>query len=348
MNEIWQQDQLVLDDLALVQKSIDDMAANQAFAHAPQLRQVLQNPGKMIRPALLLIAARFGSPAAAPPRGALSWLAAHLPGCLSGRRRSAKLPERLYRMAAAMELIHTAALIHDDIIDEASLRRGQTALYKETGSRQAILIGDMLFSLGFEQLVSFGSHQSMAIAAKTAARLGTGAMQEMGFKAVPSRREYLRRIYSKTAVLFMASLQIGAEEARLKKAVQRRLVRIGYNLGMGFQIIDDILDFTGDSQSLGKTPYTDLREGIYTLPVIAACERGAASRLAELGVPCRHAIDDCRRIHDILNASGGMEAAKAEAARYTQRALIEIDKLPPIPPAASLRALVERLLQRKY
>ncbi|MFW5800904.1 MAG: polyprenyl synthetase family protein [Spirochaeta sp.] len=374
MHNFWSEDPAIAQDLRRTHAIMGELIVGDTTQLASGVRSLLDNQGKMIRPALVLIAARFGSPADDPARG----VRGHMRdirrqmkdklrngrtsiGTLGGKRRgeSKELPDRLYRLAAAIELLHIATLVHDDIIDEAEMRRGHPALHIELGARQAVLIGDLLFASSFETLIRDGSLSTIRGAGGAIRNLSRGAISEVEDHRIPTRRRYLQRIYGKTAVLFMTALQIGAAESDVPAAVASVLQRVGYNLGMGFQIIDDILDLTGDPEKLGKPRDTDLLEGVYTLPLVYAA-RSNTSEAQELNhlINSAAASETARqplfsprqrdRIRMIAIETGGVRAAQADAMRYTERALREISRLPEMPERELLRRLVERLLERDY
>ncbi|AFG36190.1 polyprenyl synthetase family protein [Spirochaeta africana] len=362
MHNFWSEEPSLADDLRRTHAAMRELVVGDSTRLAAAVQSLLENQGKMLRPALVLMAARFGSPEADPVRG----LRGHLRGMSRRRfpvRRSRgescsdagqELPGRFYRLAAAIELLHVATLVHDDIIDEAETRRGKPALHMELGSRQAVLIGDLLFASSFETLIRDGGFATMQGAAGAVRNLSRGAISEVEDHRIPTRREYLQRIYGKTAVLFMTALQIGASEAHVPPRVAAGLVRVGYNLGMGFQIIDDILDLTGDPARLGKPRDTDLLEGVYTLPLVYAArsQTPEAQDLLQLvrqaGPEPHFSTGERDRIRTIAIETGGVREAQRDAMRYTERAVREIGRLPEVPERDCLRRMVERLLERDY
>lgn len=359
MHKFWSEDPLIAEDLRRAYAAMGQLVIGDSSRLAGGVRSLLENQGKMIRPALVLVAARFGTPRERPVQGAARLLRSMqvFRGNGSGYSVSeGQLPERFYRLAASIELIHMASLVHDDIVDEARMRRGQPALHTEIGPRQAVLVGDLLFASSLDVLMRDGGLHTLRGAAVAIRSLSRGAISEVENHSIPSRREYLHRIYAKTAVLFMLALDIGAREARVNRGVRGVLQRIGYNLGMGFQIIDDILDLTGDPAKLGKLRDTDLQEGVYTLPVVCAA-RSDLPEAAELqrmvnpvepggGPP--YTPQQLDRIRSITIETGGVRAAQSQAMRYTERALQEMSRLPSGPQRDCLRRLVERLLERDY
>jgi heptaprenyl diphosphate synthase len=309
--------------VALIETTIDsqDFPLRQAAAVAAEAS------GKLLRPALLIIGSNFG--------------------------RAAD-PERIEKLAAAVELLHLATLVHDDIIDEAPIRRGRPSLYASVGVKKAVLAGDWLFSRCF--LLSSESAEpenarglARLIAAVCSAEIGQDLER---YRYSTSVRGYLRTIAGKTAALFSLALHAGATEAKAAARVTQTLRRAGYDIGMAFQVIDDILDFEAAEDVLKKPVGKDIAEGLCTLPLIYALQADRPGVEAILGsargpgeaVTAEAAAAIALRATEL----GGPERARADARRFTSRALAEIERLPPSPPRDELGSLAERLLHRAY
>jgi heptaprenyl diphosphate synthase len=283
--------------------------------------------GKLLRPALLLIGSDFGRAAD------------------SGR---------IERLAAAVEILHVATLIHDDIIDESPLRRGKPSLYASSGTTQAVLAGDWLFSRCFylaAQSASPDNTRGLArlISAICSAEIG----QDLGKYEYPSsERRYLRTIAGKTAALFSLALYAGASEAKAGRAVEQTLRRAGYAIGMAFQMMDDILDFESVEDVMRKPVGRDIAEGLCTLPLVRALAvdeasmRPLLSRVAASSGEAR--AEAAAEAASRAVALGGVAAAKRDAEAYTNRALREIGRLPSGAARDELAALARRLLHRSY
>jgi heptaprenyl diphosphate synthase len=287
--------------------------------------------GKLLRPALLVIGSEFGSAAD---------------------------PTRIERLAAALELLHLATLIHDDIIDEAPIRRGKPSLHSSVGVKEAVLAGDWLFSrcflLGAE---SAGPENARGLARLIAAICSAEIAQDAAkFSFDASPRGYFRTIAGKTAALFSLALYVGASEAKAGRKTEQGLRRAGYCVGMAFQVMDDILDFESDEEAARKPVGRDIAEGLCTLPLIYALRadapgmRAALAPLAELG-PATAASergDFARAAAARVIGLGGTERAREDARRFTERALGEMESLRPCPARDELVGLAERLLHRTY
>ncbi len=184
--------------------------------------------------------------------------------------------ERQVGLAAAVEFIHTATLLHDDVVDESALRRGKSSANAVWGNKPSVLVGDFLFSRAFELMVTDGSLAVLGILSHASAVIAEGEVLQLVTTndTTTSENAYLDVIKSKTAQLFAAAARIGAVVANRPKAEEEALEGYGLNLGIAFQLIDDVLDYSARQAELGKTIGDDFREGKITLPVILAFRRG--------------------------------------------------------------------------
>jgi heptaprenyl diphosphate synthase len=292
------------------------------------IRRLVESNGKMLRPAFVLLAARFGSAE----------------------------PGRMARLGAAIEMMHMATLVHDDLIDGASLRRGVPTLHTRLGSRTAVLAGDTLFASCFSLVADHADAATARSLARLVALICNGEIAETAdrYHVPTSVRRYLRRIAGKTALLFSLAFQVGAHESGCPGPVTATLRRLGWCLGMAFQVVDDLLDFDAGAAEVGKPVASDLRQGIFTLPVVLALrsDDGAlALALANRRYASRRpgrARHEIARIDALVRSRGGMDGARAWARRYTERAHREIGRLPAGEPRDVLAAVTERLLHRAY
>jgi octaprenyl-diphosphate synthase len=184
--------------------------------------------------------------------------------------------ERHLALAAAVEFIHTATLLHDDVVDASDLRRGRDTANAVWGNKPAVLVGDFLFSRSFELMVADGSLRVLEILSGAAAVIAEGEVLQLTTTGnmATTEADYLTVIQSKTAELFAAAARIGAVLAGRPEAEEEALDRFGRNLGIAFQLVDDMLDFSAQSSELGKSVGDDLRDGKVTLPVLIAFARG--------------------------------------------------------------------------
>ncbi len=190
--------------------------------------------------------------------------------------------ERHIRLATCVEFIHTATLLHDDVVDDSALRRGQSSANAIWGNQSSVLVGDFLFSRAFELMVEDGSLKVLQILSRASSVIAEGEVHQLltSNDTETSEAQYLEVIQAKTAELFAAAARIGAVVAERPDVEEEALRVYGLNLGIAFQLIDDVLDYSARQQELGKTVGDDFREGKITLPVILAFRRGDAGERA--------------------------------------------------------------------
>jgi heptaprenyl diphosphate synthase len=298
---------------------IRNAAASDNPIIAEGLNSILAGKGKMLRPGLLLIAAGFG-----------------------------KTGAKHYQLAAALEMLHIATLIHDDIIDDSPLRRGVPALHTRFGRQDAVLIGDFLLSRCFLLAANYTSPRNARYLARVISIICTMEIEQNSdrFKNNLSRRSYMRKILGKSALLFSLACFVGAHEAKAPKDICERLRRAGYNIGIACQIIDEIFDYAGEEDQVRKPLGRDIAAGLITLPVICALPRDKTGTLGKIFSRGVFRAEDSDTIVALVRDSGGIEAAGQCAAEYTRRALREISLLPPGKHRDMLEALTRRLLIR--
>ncbi|MBG6079525.1 octaprenyl-diphosphate synthase [Rubrivivax gelatinosus] len=239
-------------------------------------------------------------------------------------------PER-YELAAVVELIHTSTLLHDDVVDESSLRRGRATANSMFGNAAAVLVGDFLYSRSFQMMVSVKSMRVLEVLAEATNVIAEGeVLQLMNMHdADLAVDEYLRVIRFKTAKLFEASARLGAVLAGASSEVEEACADYGRSLGTAFQLVDDLLDYEGNSDELGKNVGDDLREGKPTLPLLIAMERGTAEERELI----RHAIENgelerLAQIIEIVRRTGALEATREAAQTQADMARATLELLP--------------------
>lgn len=329
MTDFWNHDPKMAAALEGVAALMAETVRSPSFPLGEEVSALVESNGKMLRPALLLIGAGFGTKAR---------------------------QERLYALAAAVELLHVSTLIHDDVIDEAELRRGVPTLHTRLGTKEAILAGDWLFSRCFMLAAeSTDASNAVTLARVIAAICSSEIRQDLDkWSYSTGLRSYHRKIAGKTAALFGLSLEAGAIEAKAPRRTVETLRRAGYDVGMAFQIIDDILDFESTEGIMRKPVGRDVAEGLCTLPLIHALradEAGMRALLSGLRPGGKEGPVDEGVVKAVLDrtvALGGVEAAKLEASRVTARARAAIATLPSCEAKARLEGLTEKLLSRSY
>ena len=236
-----------------------------------------------------------------------------------------------FELAAVVEFIHTATLLHDDVVDESSLRRGKQTANALFGNAASVLVGDFLYSRAFQMMVSTNRMRVLDVLAEATNIIAEGEVLQLMNMHDPdiSVEDYLRVIRYKTAKLVEASARLGAVLADASAEVEDACASYGRALGTAFQLIDDVLDYEGDTQALGKNVGDDLREGKPTLPLLVAMERGTAEQRELI----RHAIQhgEVERLPDIIEivrATGALEATREAARREAEHAREKLSLLP--------------------
>ncbi len=322
-----------LDDLAaLVQEDL--LAVNDVIlsrmqspvALIPQLAgHLIAAGGKRLRPILTLASARL---------------------CEYGGIRHRKL-------SACVEFIHTATLLHDDVVDESRLRRGNPSANALFGNKATVLVGDFLFSRAFQLMVEDGSLDVLRILSNASAVIAEGEVLQLttSNNVRTSEQAYLEVIRAKTAELFAAACRIGAVVAARPAPEEEALRTFGLNLGLAFQIIDDVLDYSAEQARLGKSIGDDFREGKITLPVILAYNRGNEAErhfwrrtLEDLD----HRRDDLEKAMSYLRRTEALKDAAERARHYGAIARDALGLFPSHPVKDVLLSVVDFTLEREY
>jgi len=281
----------------------------------------LTSEGKMLRPAFFLLFSEFGE---ARPKDS-----------------------ELIPLAALLEILHVATLVHDDVIDDSPLRRSQPTIHTKYGRRNAIYAGDYLFTLYFELISKhLQSNTDILKNALSMKKILIGELDQMliDFNVEATTEMYFKEISGKTAELFGLSAQMGAIVSGANQEVIERCKNIGHDIGMAFQIIDDILDFSSTSQT-GKPVHEDLKNGVYSLPYILGLE-DKNHHLIEILSKNHLTADDDQKATAIVVDNGYLNQAKDIAREFTDRAVIEIEKLPKKRSQEVLKNVVKRLINR--
>ena len=313
---------LIADDMREVDAVIARRLASGVPLVADVSRYIISAGGKRLRPALLLLVC-----------GALDY----------------RDPQR-FNLAAVVEFIHTATLLHDDVVDESTLRRGRETANERFGNPASVLVGDFLYSRAFQMMVDTGQMRVMQLLADATNVIAEGeVLQLMNMHDASLDEEaYLRVIRSKTAKLFEASTRLAAVLAGAPADTEQAGATYGQALGTAFQVIDDVLDYAGDAQETGKNVGDDLREGKTTLPLIFAMQRGTPAQSALV----RAAIEagdtaQLGKIVEIVRETGALDASRAAAAAEAQRAIHALKDFPSNLYASGLLQLAAQLLERR-
>jgi octaprenyl-diphosphate synthase len=251
--------------------------------------------------------------------------------------------ERAAGLAACVEFIHTATLLHDDVVDESELRRGEASANAVWGNKASVLVGDFLFSRAFQLMVADGSLRVLEILSTASAVIAEGEVLQLmtSNDTATTEQAYLEVIKGKTAALFAAACEVGAVVAARPKVEEDALQSFGLNLGISFQLIDDALDYSAKQETLGKTVGDDFREGKITLPVILAFLRGDAEERAfwqRTLEKVEQEESDLRRAIQLMERHGALKDTVARAAHY---GAIARDALGIFPDGPEKRALID-------
>jgi len=310
-------------------QAIEDKMVRVMTSDLPLLSEtslhLLKAGGKRIRPVFVLLSGKYGQ-----------------------YNRDA-----LEKVAVSLELIHMASLVHDDVIDDADTRRGQPTVKSKWDNRMAMYTGDYIYAKALMVITELGNPLIHQILSGAMVQMCIGEMEQIRdfFNVEQNIRRYLLRIRRKTALLIAISCQLGALATDAPLAVCHSLYRFGYNVGMAYQIIDDLLDLCGTEKAIGKPPGSDLRQGNITLPVLYALEdetiRGPLLREIEAIRACAGTADSSAAVK-LVRSSPGIAAAERLADRYIAKALQALESLPAIPAKKNLTEIARFVAQRSY
>ena len=265
---------------------------------------MIHSGGKLLRPAYQLLFSQFGE------------------------KRDTK---KAVALAAAIELLHTATLIHDDIVDDADIRRSLPTIRSQFGNSTAVYAGDYLFVSCFKLLADYSSSlKSIQLNSRSMEKILSGELGQMDnrYNLDTTIDQYLENISGKTAELFSLSCFVGAYESGNSERFAKNCGKIGENIGLAFQIIDDVLDYTQSPEQIGKPVLEDVRQGVYSLPLLYALEEGRETLLPYLEKREALTETETNKIYELVHSFDGVAKAQKLAEKYTQKALKGINKLP--------------------
>lgn len=321
MDKFWDEYPIIKNDLSYVVEIMEKNVKCKDKVIENSILDLIYSGGKLLRPAFVLISSRFGE---------------------VNRDKACSL-------AAVIEMLHMATLVHDDIIDDSKLRRGSETIQSKYGKDYAVYIGDFLFGICFKILSENSSLKHINIDSNSMSKICLGEVDQLNsrFNKNLSVKSYLNRISAKTAELFSLSLYTGASASNCKENFSRQLWQIGHNIGMAFQIIDDVLDYSSDDAILGKSTANDLKQGIFTLPIIYTMLSDELNFQSLLD-KTHFSDEDISTIVKIVKRSGSINKCNNLASKYSNKAFKQINKLSQDDNSEMLNSIVKKLLDRRY
>ena len=314
---------LVTGDLQRVDQTIVERLASDVVLVNQVSQYIINGGGKRLRPLSVLLAAR---------------------AC--GHEGQQHVPA-----AAIIEFIHTATLLHDDVVDGSDMRRGRNTANHVFGNEASVLVGDYLYSRAFQMMVELGDLRIQEVMANATNTIAEGEVLQLMNAHDPDTTEqrYLEVIYRKTAKLFEAGAQLAAILSGSSRETEQSMIEYGRHLGTAFQLVDDVLDYTASAEELGKNLGDDLAEGKPTLPVIYALANAQPAGSAQLRAAIENGgIDDLAQITRLIETSGGLEYTARKARQEKELAIEALGRLPASSYRNALMALAEFAVARTY
>ena len=316
---------LVHDDLESIEKALRDNLRPNLDLVSQVANHILFSGGKRLRPLLMVLSAR-----------------------LCGYNGDY---DKIF--SVIFEYLHAATLLHDDLVDDASLRRGAPAAHTVYGNETAVLVGDFLLARGLSIAADTGEPKIIKIISEITENMSQGEIHQLDRKGKLdlSEAEYMDIIRSKTAVLFQGACRISAILAGASIEKESQLARYGYHLGMAFQMVDDLLDYTFDSSALGKNVGADLREGKLTLPVIKALAAATHDDRASMQTIIQNSgfsAKEFKWLAEKIASYGGIQYARETASKHIKNARQALEVFPPSPTKDILNDIAEYALERKH
>jgi geranylgeranyl pyrophosphate synthase len=312
----------IREELELVEQRLREAVEVEHSFLRPVLSYLLDSGGKRIRPALVILASKFHDADA----------------------------DKILPLAASVELLHTATLVHDDLLDGSFLRRGNPTLNASLNAEVVVLVGDYLFARAADLAAATSSVPIVSLFAQTLMIICNGELRHALTKREwrSTKEEYFQSIYSKTASLFAASTEAAGVLSGAPASAVEALRAYGYNLGMAFQILDDILDFTGDEEELGKPIGSDLRQGTVTLPLLIFLEtHPEVDILSSIFDELEGREEKIQALVDLVRNSAAIASARDEAERFTAESKRAIQNLPANEYRQVMFDLADYLLERR-
>lgn len=317
---MWMENEFLQNEMKLMEEQLKKALKTRNKSVQEALEKLQQSGGKRLRPALTILGATFGE----------------------------YNSEHTVALAASLEIIHMATLIHDDIIDDTKTRRGKETMHTMLGRDVAVYTGDFLFTRAFLLISGIADMSIMKDISRGMGYICEGEIDqnEQRYSKNTTLKQYLKRISGKTAALFALSLAAGGYKAGCPKKIVDKLSLIGRDIGMAFQIIDDILDFTGTESKIGKTAFNDVTQGVYTLPIIytlaSPCKAEAETALDKMNE------DGGEHLKLILEKTGAIDKTRKIAIRYIEKARKKALELPDALGKEMILGIIDQQINRKF
>lgn len=322
IHPMWHEYPMLAPELASALTLIEKQITTNNTPVAKAIMEMINGGGKLLRPAYCLLFSRFQD---------------------TDR-------EKMIALAAAIETLHTATLIHDDIIDKSPTRRNQVTIQKQFGPDTAVYAGDYLFVVCFKLLAHYASSlRSIQQDSGSMEKILKGELDQMAtrYQTQITINDYLKQVSGKTGQLFALSCFVGAYESGGTTNFAKTAEKIGMNIGIAFQLLDDILDYTSDGETLGKPVYEDVRSGVYSAPLILAMQRDRQAFLPLLAKKEHISDAEMIQLRDLVIKYEGVKQAYTMAQQRTDLATAGLQKLPAGAARDDLIRLTESLLKRK-
>lgn len=322
MSRYWERFTAIEEELHLVKEYMLDSIEDTIPIIKQPIEELINAGGKALRPALVILGAQFGK----------------------------YQKERIIPIAACVEFLHTATLIHDDIIDEAKLRRGVESVQSKYSKDVAVLVGDFVFAKVFELLAGDYPAEMLKNLSKSILQICNGELTQYSYRYSDDIDfdKYIEIIAGKTAALFSMSLFAGAYEAGVKNYAMRNLSKIGYCIGMMFQIIDDCLDYNQDTETLGKSAVNDIKQGYITLPMYYALQNDPQKNLHSLIFDSQLSEQNIQNIKSMVIELGGVKKAQQKAEEYKNDAKKALKRLKKSEHRDTLEYIIDSMMSRSY
>ncbi|PMC39424.1 heptaprenyl diphosphate synthase component II [Bacillus sp. UMB0899] len=308
-------------DLNIIEQELEKTAVSEYPLLREANLELLKAGGKRIRPVFVLLSSMFGNYDI----------------------------NRVKHVAVTLETIHMASLVHDDVIDDAELRRGQPTVKAKWDNRIAMYTGDYLLARSLEMMTNIDNTLAHKILSQAIVDVCLGEIEQIKdkYRFDQSLRTYLRRIKRKTALLIAVSCQLGAISSGTSEEIHKKLYWFGYYVGMSFQITDDILDFTSTAEELGKPVGSDLLQGNITLPVLFALENPSIKKEIEK-ISIDTTAGDIEPVLEMILSSGVIEKSVQISDRYLQKAFLVLEELPKNKARSTLYSIARYIGKRKF